>query len=49
MVQTVVIFALFAAAIFYLGRLLFKAFRPAKHGCAGDCKCDSKVQVTPRP
>jgi hypothetical protein len=45
-IQTIVIVALFAGAVFYLGRMLFKAFRPAKSGCEGECKCsESKIQL----
>lgn len=50
MVQATIIIILFAGAILYLGRLLYRAFRPAKAGCAGECKCaDPKIQVTPKP
>lgn len=46
MIQMVAVFVLFAGALLYLGRLLYKAFRPAKTGCAGGCGCsESKAEV----
>lgn len=49
MAQGILIAILFTGAVFYLGRLLYRAFRPSKAGCAGDCKCaDAKVQVMPK-
>jgi hypothetical protein len=48
MLQVAVIVCLFAGALFYLGRLLYKAFRPTKNGCAGECKCESKTVLTPK-
>jgi hypothetical protein len=37
-VQTVIIAVLFAAALFYVGRLLYKSLF-AKKGCGSNCKC----------
>ena len=39
MAQTLIIIALFSAAIFYVGRMIYKSFT-AKTGCASGCgKC----------
>jgi FeoB-associated Cys-rich membrane protein len=39
MVQSILVIALFAAALFYVGRLIYKNFT-AKSGCASGCgKC----------
>ncbi len=36
--QTIAIILLFAAAIFYVGRMLYKSLY-AKKGCGSNCKC----------
>ncbi|WDF55097.1 FeoB-associated Cys-rich membrane protein [Mucilaginibacter sp. KACC 22063] len=38
MIQTVIIVLLFAAALFYVGRMIYKSFT-AKKGCGSNCKC----------
>jgi hypothetical protein len=37
-IQTVIVALLFAAAIFYVGRLLYKSLF-VKKGCGSNCKC----------
>jgi hypothetical protein len=37
-IQTVIVALLFAAAMFYVGRLLYKSFF-VKKGCGSNCKC----------
>jgi hypothetical protein len=40
MVQQIVLFVLFTGALFYLGRLLYRAFSTKSAGCASGCaKC----------
>ncbi|WP_295770474.1 FeoB-associated Cys-rich membrane protein [uncultured Mucilaginibacter sp.] len=36
--QTLIIILLFAAAIFYVGRMLYKSLY-VKKGCGSNCKC----------
>ncbi|WP_158828793.1 FeoB-associated Cys-rich membrane protein [Mucilaginibacter lacusdianchii] len=36
--QTVIIVLLFAAAVFYVGRMIYRSMS-AKKGCGSDCKC----------
>jgi hypothetical protein len=36
--QTVIIVFLFAAALFYVGRMIYKSLS-AKKGCGSNCKC----------
>lgn len=38
MIQTIIIAILFAAALFYVGRLIYKSLT-AKKGCGSNCKC----------
>ncbi|MCJ8210749.1 FeoB-associated Cys-rich membrane protein [Mucilaginibacter sp. RS28] len=38
MVQTIIVILLFAAALFYVGRLVYKSFT-AKKSCGSNCKC----------
>ncbi|QQL49489.1 FeoB-associated Cys-rich membrane protein [Mucilaginibacter ginkgonis] len=38
MVQTIIIILLFGAAVFYIGRLMYKSMT-AKKACGGNCKC----------
>jgi hypothetical protein len=47
MIQTVIIAILFAAAIFYVGRLFYKSLF-VKKGCGSNCKCGvdfSQIEV----
>jgi len=37
-IQVVIILILFAGAIFYVGRMIYKSLS-AKKGCGSDCKC----------
>jgi hypothetical protein len=37
-IQAIIIIVLFAAAIFYIGRIMYKSLT-AKKGCGGNCKC----------
>ncbi|WP_091150151.1 FeoB-associated Cys-rich membrane protein [Mucilaginibacter pineti] len=37
-IQAIIIIVLFAAAIFYIGRMMYKSLT-AKKGCGGNCKC----------
>jgi hypothetical protein len=37
-IQVVVILLLFAGAIFYVGRMIYKSLT-AKKGCGSNCKC----------
>ncbi|OKS89479.1 FeoB-associated Cys-rich membrane protein [Mucilaginibacter polytrichastri] len=38
MIQTIIIGLLFASALFYVARLIYKSF-VAKKGCGSNCKC----------
>lgn len=38
MIQQIIIVLIFAVAIGYLGRMVFRSFK-AKEGCEADCKC----------
>jgi hypothetical protein len=37
-IQAIIIVVLFAAAVFYIGRMVYKTLT-AKKGCGGNCKC----------
>ncbi len=37
-VQAIIIILLFAAAVFYVGRIMYKSLF-AKKSCGGNCKC----------
>jgi hypothetical protein len=37
-IQSVIVFLIFAAAIFYVGRMAYKGLT-AKKGCGAGCKC----------
>jgi hypothetical protein len=37
-IQAIIVIILFAAAIFYIGRMMYKSIT-AKKGCGGNCKC----------
>lgn len=36
--QTIIVFILFGAALFYVGRMMYKSLS-AKKSCGGNCKC----------
>jgi hypothetical protein len=38
-VQTILVAILFAAALFYIGRIIYRAVSPKSGGCASNCKC----------
>lgn len=38
-IQTVSVILLFVAALFYIGRLVYRAVSPKSGGCAANCKC----------
>jgi hypothetical protein len=38
MIQIIIVIALFAAAVFYVARMLYKSMT-AKKGCGTNCKC----------
>ncbi|WP_442589367.1 FeoB-associated Cys-rich membrane protein [Pedobacter sp. AW31-3R] len=38
-IQTIVVGLLFAAALFYIGRIIYRAVSPKSGGCASNCKC----------
>ncbi|WP_317168571.1 FeoB-associated Cys-rich membrane protein [Mucilaginibacter agri] len=38
MVQTIIIVILFAAALFYVGRMMYRSLT-AKKACGSNCKC----------
>ena len=37
-IQVVIVLVLFAAALFYVGRMIYKSLS-AKKGCGSNCKC----------
>jgi hypothetical protein len=37
-IQVIIILLLFAAAVFYIGRMIYKSLS-AKKGCGSNCKC----------
>ncbi|WP_144009532.1 FeoB-associated Cys-rich membrane protein [Pedobacter nyackensis] len=38
-IQTILVILLFAAAIAYVGRIIYRAVSPKSGGCASNCKC----------
>ncbi|WP_073238704.1 FeoB-associated Cys-rich membrane protein [Pedobacter caeni] len=38
-IQTILIAILFIAAIFYIGRMIYRSVSPKTGGCASNCKC----------
>lgn len=38
-IQTILVGLLFAAALFYIGRIIYRAVSPKTGGCASNCKC----------
>lgn len=46
--QTILVGLLFIAALFYIGRIIYRAVSPKSGGCASNCKCGvdfSNVEV----
>jgi len=37
--QTILVFLLFAVALVYVSRLVYKSLQVKKDGCGGNCKC----------
>lgn len=37
-IQEIIVIALFAAALFYMGRIVYRSFK-AKNACGTNCKC----------
>jgi hypothetical protein len=38
-IQTILVIILFAGALFYVGRMVYKSISPKKGGCGSNCKC----------
>ncbi|MCZ4242981.1 FeoB-associated Cys-rich membrane protein [Pedobacter punctiformis] len=38
-IQTILVFLLFAVALVYVGRMVYKSVQVKKDGCGGNCKC----------
>lgn len=38
-IQTILVIILFVAAIFYIGRIIYRSISPKSGGCASNCKC----------
>ncbi|RZM28711.1 MAG: FeoB-associated Cys-rich membrane protein [Pedobacter sp.] len=38
-IQTIILFVLFAAALWYIGRMIYRSITPGKDGCGSNCKC----------
>jgi hypothetical protein len=38
-IQTILVAILFAAALIYIGRIIYRAVSPKSGGCASNCKC----------
>lgn len=39
--QTILVVILFVAALFYIGRMIYRAATPKKGGCGSSCKCSA--------
>jgi len=37
--QTMIVFVLFAVAIFYIARIIYRSIAPKSTGCGSNCKC----------
>ena len=37
--QTILVGLLFAAALFYVGRIIYRSVSPKSGGCGSNCKC----------
>jgi len=38
-IQTILVILLFAAALFYIGRMVYRSVSPKSKGCGSNCKC----------
>jgi hypothetical protein len=38
-IQTILVIGLFVAALFYIGRMIYRTVFTKKGGCASNCKC----------
>jgi hypothetical protein len=38
-IQTIIVILVFIAALFYVGRMIYRAVSPKSGGCASNCKC----------
>lgn len=38
-IQTILVVILFIAALFYVGRMIYRSLSPKTGGCASNCKC----------
>jgi hypothetical protein len=38
-IQTILVIILFAGALFYVGRIVYRSISPKKGGCGSNCKC----------
>lgn len=38
-IQKILVVILFLAAVFYIGRIIYRSVSPKKGGCASNCKC----------
>jgi len=38
-IQTILVIILFVAALWYVGRIIYRSVSPKSKGCASNCKC----------
>jgi len=38
-IQTILVIILFIAALWYVGRIIYRSVSPKSNGCASNCKC----------
>ncbi|PST84790.1 FeoB-associated Cys-rich membrane protein [Pedobacter yulinensis] len=38
-IQKIIVAIIFALALFYIGRMVFRSLRSKEEGCGGNCKC----------
>ncbi|MEJ2903762.1 FeoB-associated Cys-rich membrane protein [Pedobacter panaciterrae] len=38
-IQTILVIILFAGALFYVGRIVYRSIAPKNGGCGSNCKC----------
>lgn len=38
-IQVILVVLLFIAALFYIGRMIYRSVSPKKGGCGSNCKC----------
>lgn len=38
-IQTILVIILFAGALFYVGRIIYRSVTPKNGGCGSNCKC----------